>query len=161
MAYSAVLQNKGDSDWKAHFIKCKCKMMVVVMTRKKTSWGQCVISRELSHYYPRRCLHSSCPAAHSSITFQKEVWSALPGPPSPLALQGGTQEVSFLFAVANGNSGLTDLGLFFFFLSCFQKQFLLEMFLRSSTSKPWQWKVLDLGTPVISNCKAREWSPGH
>ena len=142
VAYSAILQNKGDSDWKAHFIKCKRKTMVVVMTRKKTSWGQCIISRELSHYYPRRCLHSSCPAAHSSITFQKEAWSALPArpppTPPPLDLQGGTQEVTFLFAVANGNSGLTDFGLLFFFLSCFQKQFLLEMFLRSSTSKPWQ-----------------------
>ena len=51
---------------------------------------------------------------HSSITFQKEVQKLSWSPP-PISLQGYTQEVSFFFAIANGNSGLIYFRLFFFF----------------------------------------------
>lgn len=71
---------------------------------------------------------------HTAPLPSKRKFKSFSRSPPPISLQGCTQEVSFFFAIANGNSGLIDFRLFFFSLSCFQKHFFLEMFLRSSTS---------------------------
>lgn len=78
---------------------------------------------------PQHTPTAPLPSKRKSKSFS---WS-----PPLISLQGYTQEVSFFFAIANGNSGLIDFRLFFFFflpLSCFQKHFFLEMVLRSSAS---------------------------
>ena len=56
---------------------------------------------------PQHTPTAPLPSKRKSKSFS---WS-----PPLISLQGYTQEVSFFFAIANGNSGLIDFRLFFFF----------------------------------------------
>ena len=106
---------------------------------------------------PQHTPTAPLPSKRKSKSFS---WS-----PPLISLQGYTQEVSFFFAIANGNSGLIDFRLFFFF---FSSPFLLSETLLSwngpqifSFPAPRQWMVLGSGTSLISSYKAREWIPRH
>lgn len=51
---------------------------------------------------------------HTAPLPSKRKFKSFSRSPPPISLQGCTQEVSFFFAIANGNSGLIDFRLFFF-----------------------------------------------
>lgn len=66
--------------------------------------------------------HTHTAPLPSKRKFKSFSWS-----PPPISLQGCTQEVSFFFAIANGNSGLIDFRLFFFFpFPAFRNTFFLK-----------------------------------
>ena len=142
---------------------CKCKMAaVVLLTRKKTWWGKCVISRDRSHCYPQKCLLSSCPNTPPQLHYlPKGSPKAFPGLHYLYPFKDAHKKwVSFLL-LQMGIQALLISGFFFF-------SFLLSETLLSwnvpqifSFPAPRQWMVLDSDTSVISSYKAGEWIPRH
>ena len=81
-------------------------------------WESLLPSKVSPLLLPQHTPTAPLPSKRKSKSFS---WS-----PLPISLQGCTQEVSFFFAIANGNSGLIDFRLFFFFFPPFRNTSFLK-----------------------------------
>lgn len=97
---------------------------------------------------------------YSSNTFQKEVWSAFPGPHHLYPFKDAHKKwVSFLLLQMGIQALLISAFFFSFLLSETLLSWNVPQIFRFPT--PRQWMVLDSGSSVISSYKAGEWVPRH